>query len=143
MEGPFCRRNTGRGWSGDSDSSYRPLPVGPCRQGYRKERMEADSTRSRLPAVPPNEKIVQYQQGTAPLLPALSQVADMRPFRTDWPEGFYGDACVPRQTAVPALDVGTSTAPPNPPCPTPHTVSKPQQKLVTVLQNNRIIICRS
>ena len=28
----------------------------------------------------------------------------MRPFRTDWPEGFYGDACVPRQTAVPALD---------------------------------------
>ena len=80
------------------------LPVGPCRQGYRKERMEADSTRSRLPAVPPNEKIVQYQQGTAPLLPALSQVADMRPFRTDWPEGFYGDACVPRQTAVPALD---------------------------------------
>ena len=61
------------------------------------------------PAVPPTRRSsdtnIRYQQGTAPLLPALSQVADMRPFRTDWPEGFYGDACVPRQTAVPALDV--------------------------------------
>ena len=60
------------------------------------------------PAVPPTRRSsdtnIRYQQGTAPLLPALSQVADMRPFRTDRPEGFYGDACVPRQTAVPALD---------------------------------------
>ena len=38
------------------------LPVGPCRQGYRKERMEADSPRPRLPRCATNEKIVRYQQ---------------------------------------------------------------------------------
>ena len=37
------------------------LPVGPCRQGYRKERMEADSPRPRLPRCATNEKIVRYQ----------------------------------------------------------------------------------
>ena len=116
MEGAFCRRNTGRGWSGDSDSSYRlptrwavpaGLPQGTHGSGQSTATV-APLCHQRedrpIPTSDTNIREDRYQQGTAPLLPALSQVADMRPFRTDWPEGFYGDACVPRQTAVPALD---------------------------------------
>ena len=80
MEGPFCRRNTGRGWSGDSDSAYRlptrwavpaGLPQGTHGSGQSTVTVARCAT---------NEKIVRYQQGTAPLLPALSPGCGNAPF---------------------------------------------------------------
>ena len=131
MEGPLCRRNTGRGWSGDSDSPYHPLPVGPCLQGYRKERMEVDSPRSRLPAVPPTRRSSDTNKGPPRFCPHSPRLRK-------WGISELMGPIVPTATLVllarPPYRRWTLTfiAPPNPPCPIPHTVTKPQQKLVTV-----------